>query len=290
MDIIFNLLLVTVMGLIAVIAGMFEDLESDVASTSNPNSQVQLAPQVGKLHKLFNRAVSGEPLLVGTMATIAGTICYCLLTSNTSVIFALLISTLIATTIQVIFSITSYMGRITSQALYNQPLFMDMLIKHLPTMAAHAFINLFSILLLSYIMVYLLNPPIALTLPITTAFLGIALGSIGSAVGDIHYGAEKLYQTFEFGAGISVSNNGNITTVSPLGSRNSIDVVEFCSKFAGPLTGLCFGIVIFLSFWITMVFGILYGLIVSLILIILLVVINMLLERKSRNMYGEYEK
>lgn len=290
MDIISNLLLVTVMGLIAIIAGIFEDLESDVASTSNPNSQVQLAPQVGNLHKLFNRAVSGEPLLVGTMATIAGTICYCLLMTNTSVILALLISALIATIIQVIFSITSYMGRITSQALYNQPLFMDMLTKHLPTMAAHAFINLFSILLLSYIMVYMLNPHIALTLPITTAFIGITLGSIGSAVGDIHYGAEKLYQTFGFGTGISVSNNGSITTLSPLGSRNSIDVVEFCSKFAGPLTGLCFGIVIFLSFWVNMLFGICYGLIVTLILVILLVIINLLLERNSRNRYGKYEK
>lgn len=290
MDIIYNLLLVTVMGLIAVIAGMFEDLESDVASTSNPNSQVQLAPQVGNLHKLFNRAVSGEPLLVGTMATISGTICYCLLISNNSVISALLISTLIATIIQVIFSITSYMGRITSQALYNQPLFMDMLLKHIPTMAAHAFINLFSILLLSYIMVYMLNPHIALTLPITTAFVGVTLGSIGSAVGDIHYGAEKLYQTYEFGSGISVSNNGNITTNSPLGSRNSIDVVEFCSKFAGPLTGLCFAIIIFLSFWINLVFGIVYGLIVTVILIILITILNMLLERKSRNMYGEYEE
>ena len=50
MDIIFNLMVVTLMGLVAIIAGIFEDLESDVASTSNPNSQVQLAPQVGNLH------------------------------------------------------------------------------------------------------------------------------------------------------------------------------------------------------------------------------------------------
>ena len=71
MDMISNLLLVAFMGLIAIVAGMFEDLESDVASTSNPNSQVQLAPQVGKLHKFFNRAISGEPLLVGCMSAIA---------------------------------------------------------------------------------------------------------------------------------------------------------------------------------------------------------------------------
>ena len=82
MDILFNLVLVALMGLIAIIAGIFEDLESDVASTSNPNSQVQLAPQVGNLHKLFNRAVSGEPVLMGTTATIAGSIAYVLFTLN----------------------------------------------------------------------------------------------------------------------------------------------------------------------------------------------------------------
>ena len=36
MDIVYNLCLVTLMGFLAILAGMFEDLESDVASTSNP--------------------------------------------------------------------------------------------------------------------------------------------------------------------------------------------------------------------------------------------------------------
>lgn len=290
MSIVSNLLFVTFMGLIAILAGIFEDLESDVASTSNPNSQVQLAPQVGNLHKFFNRAVSGEPLLVGTMATISGSLCYFLILNNYSVLLSLLISTFIAMLIQCVLSITSYVGRITSQSLYNQPLFIDMLYKHIPTMAAHAFISLFSILLLSYIMVYLLTPSIGLSLPITTLFMGVTLGSIGSAVGDIHYGAEKLYQTYEFGSGVPVSNNGNITTISAIGSNSSIDVVYYCSKFAGPLTGLAFGIVIFLSFWITLVFGINYGLIITFILIGIIVVLNYCLEKVSRNRYGKFEK
>ena len=68
MDLIFNLAIVTLMGLIAIIAGIFEDLESDVASTSNPNSQVQLAPQIGNLHKYviknFNKSdVAFSPYL-----------------------------------------------------------------------------------------------------------------------------------------------------------------------------------------------------------------------------------
>ena len=290
MDMIFNLMVVTVMSLIAVIAGIFEDLESDVASTSNPNSQVQLASEVGNLHKFFNRAISGEPLLVGTMATISGTVCYVLLSFNYHVLLSLILSAIVATLIQLIFSITSYIGRITSQALYNQPIFMDVLYKHVPTVAAHAFITLFSITLLSYLMVYVMKPSLPLTLPLVTLLIGIMLGSVGSAVGDIHYGAEKLYQTQEFGAGIPVSSNGQITTKSSIGSNSSIDVVKFCSKFAGPLTGLCFGIIIFLSFWQSLVFGVKIGLVVGFIIIILITVLNGFLEYTSRKKYGKYEK
>ncbi len=290
MDMFLNLILVALMGLIAIIAGIFEDLESDVASTSNPNSQIQLAPQVGNLHKFFNRAVSGEPVLVGMMATISGSIAYVLFTLNYPVVLVLLLSAFIATIIQVILSITSYMGRITSQALYNQPLFMDVLTKHLPIIATHAYITLFSITTLSYIMVYLLSPAIPLTLPIVTLLMGLTLGSVGSAIGDIHYGAENLYQNFEFGSGIAVSNNGNIATKSALGSKNSIDVVKFCSKFGGPITGLCFGIVVFLNFWIYMVFGVNYGLLAGLVIVILFFILNIIIERKARLNYGKYEK
>lgn len=290
MDLIYNLMLTVFMGLIAIVAGMFEDLESDVASTSNPNSQVQLAPQIGNLHKLFNRAVSGEPLLVGTMATIAGAICSVLLSLNYPLVLVLLIATFIATLVQVVLSITSYMGRITSQALYNQPLFLDVIYKHVPIMAAHAYISIFSITLLSYIMTNLLNPVIPVALPVMSLLLGLSLGSIGSAVGDIHYGAEKLYQSSEFGCGIPVSLNGNITTKSALGSRQSIDVVNFCSKFGGPVTGLCFGIIIFLNFWIYLVFGIQGGLLAGVCIIIIFLVLNIILERKSRLKYGKFEK
>ena len=290
MDIIFNLMVVTLMGLVAIIAGIFEDLESDVASTSNPNSQVQLASEVGNLHKFFNRAISGEPLLVGTMATISGTVCYVLLSLNQSVLLSLIISAVIATLVQLVLSITSYMGRITSQALYNQPIFMDVLYKHVPTMAAHAFITLFSITLLSYLMVYVMNPQLPLTFPLVTLLLGITLGSVGSAVGDIHYGAEKLYQTEKFGAGIPVSLNGQITTISSIGTNSSIDVVKFCSKFAGPLTGLCFGLIIFLSFWQSLIFGVKLGLLVGFIIIILITFLNGFLEYNSRKKYGKYKK
>ena len=53
---------VALMGAAATIAGAAEDLESDIGSQSNPNSQVQLAPQMGHLHRMINKAASGEPV------------------------------------------------------------------------------------------------------------------------------------------------------------------------------------------------------------------------------------
>ncbi|MGA9188838.1 MAG: tetrahydromethanopterin S-methyltransferase subunit E, partial [Methanosarcina sp.] len=48
-------------GVAATIAGASEDLESDIGSQSNPNSQVQLAPQMAYPHRIYNKAISGEP-------------------------------------------------------------------------------------------------------------------------------------------------------------------------------------------------------------------------------------
>ena len=44
---------VALMGAVATIGGAAEDLESDIGSQSNPNSQVQLAPQMGHLHRMI---------------------------------------------------------------------------------------------------------------------------------------------------------------------------------------------------------------------------------------------
>ena len=91
-------------------------------------------------------------------------------------------------------------------------------------------------------------------LPLLAMLWGIALGAIGSSTGDVHYGAESEYQKFEFGGGTPVAIQGDIVTKAPLGAKNSMDVVNFCAKFGGPLTGFCFGLVVFFSFWNTVVF------------------------------------
>ena len=75
-----------------------------------------------------------------------------------------------------------------------------------------------------------------------------------------------------------------------MGAKNSMDVVNFCAKFGGPLTGFCFGLVVFFSFWNTVVFGITGGIIVGLIIVVLLVILNDRLEVFARNQYGPYEE
>ena len=65
---------VALMGAAATIAGAAEDLESDIGSQSNPNSQVQLAPQMGHLHRMINKAASGEPVSYGVWCGTAGAI------------------------------------------------------------------------------------------------------------------------------------------------------------------------------------------------------------------------
>lgn len=69
---------ILLIAFIALIAGTFEDLESDVGSQSNPNSQVQLAAQVGYINRFFNKAISGEPPAYGL---------YCAVSAGIAVVF-----------------------------------------------------------------------------------------------------------------------------------------------------------------------------------------------------------
>lgn len=283
---------VALMGAAATIAGAAEDLESDVGSMSNPNSQVQLAPQMGNLHRMFNKAVSGEPVQMGTLAGIAGAVAFVLLNSlNLPVILSIASGAAIAALWHSAFATSSHMGRIVSQSQFNQPLFLDVITQHLGPIAGHGFIVTFCIVGLSYLMT-LQIPGFAhpFALPFLAVLWGITIGAIGSSTGDVHYGAEREYQQYPFGGGIPVAIHGDITRNSELGPRNSMDVVYFCAKFGGPVTGFCFGLIVFLSFWATIVFGLVGGVIATFVIILLLIVINNRIEVFARNKYGPYKE
>jgi tetrahydromethanopterin S-methyltransferase subunit E len=198
----------------------------------------------------------------------------------------------VAAFVHAIYTVTSHMGRIVGQSQFEQPLFMDVLTQSLGPIAGHGFITSFCIVGISYLMTIPLNgtPLHVFPLPLLAMLWGIALGAIGSSTGDVHYGSESEYQKFEFGGGTPVAIQGDIVTKAPLGAKNSMDVVNFCAKFGGPLTGFCFGLVVFFSFWNTVVFGVYGGIIVGIIIIILLIILDDRLEVFARNQYGPYDE
>ena len=285
---------VALMGAVATIGGAAEDLESDIGSQSNPNSQVQLAPQMGHLHRMINKAASGEPVAYGVWCGVAGAIAYLVMSLGMMPLIAIAMGACVAAFVHAIYTVTSHMGRIVGQSQFEQPLFMDVLTQSLGPIVGHGFITSFCIVGISYLMTIPLGfwgePLHVFPLPLLAMLWGIALGAIGSSTGDVHFGSESEYQKFEFGGGTPVAIQGDIVTKAPLGAKNSMDVVNFCAKFGGPLTGFCFGLVVFFSFWNTVVFGVYGGIIVGIIIVILLIIIDNYLEVFARNQYGPYEE
>ncbi len=282
---------VALMGAAATIAGAAEDLESDIGSQSNPNSQVQLAPQMGHLHRMINKAASGEPVAYGVWCGTAGAIAALAMSAVHIPIVAIAIGSTVAAFVHAIYTVTSHLGRIVGQSQFEQPLFMDVLTQSLGPIAAHGFIASFGIVGMSYLMTLPLDGlGHPFPLPLLAMLWGITIGAIGSSTGDVHYGSESEYQKFEYGGGTPVAIQGDIVTKAPTGAKNSIDVGNFCAKYGGPLTGFCFGLIVFVSFWITLVFGTVPGQIVGIVIIVLLILGNMYLEKFARTKFGPYEE
>ena len=119
---------VALMGAAATIGGAAEDLESDVGSQSNPNSQVQLAPQMGHLHRIINKATSGEPVAYGVWCGVAGAVAFVFMSYlNVMPIVAIALGAVVGAFVHSIYTVTSHMGRIVGQSQFGQPLFMDVL-------------------------------------------------------------------------------------------------------------------------------------------------------------------
>ncbi|MBN2110110.1 MAG: tetrahydromethanopterin S-methyltransferase subunit E [Methanosarcinaceae archaeon] len=282
-------------GAAATIAGASEDLESDVGSQSNPNSQVQLAPQMMYPHRIFNKAVSGEPPSNALMCTIGGTVASVLMSSGTSIVLALTIGAILAAAVHGTFSVSAHLGRSASQKRFKQPVYLDIIRSHVPVIMGYSFITTFCILVVSYLMITVLQHPFPL--PLLAFIWGITVGAIGSSTGDVHYGAEREFQNVEFGSGLNAANSGNIVRKAESGLRNGIDNSWFCAKFGGPVTGIAFGMTVFLSGWITVVFDTTKGdalgwasVIAGAIIVLVLIIWNRNIEVAARNAYGPYKE
>ena len=297
--------LALIVGLI-IIAGWFEDAESDIGSQSNPNSQVQLAPQVGTIHRFFNKAISGEPISNGMWCMTAGTIFVSLwLGWSIYPLVSIPLSCGLTTLFHMTFATTAYLGRVASQRRFGQPIYLDVLVSHLPLIGAHGFMVTLTILTVSYIMYtastsIIFNADISryigypVAIPMLALMFGIISGSIGSSTGDVHYGGERLYQHTVYGEGVSTKHYGNITVKAELGWRNSIDSVWFCTKYGSMMAGLCYGLILlFDNFRIFL--GNIYGQVllnvgVGLIIVLMLFLANRWIEVWARRKFGPYEE
>jgi N5-methyltetrahydromethanopterin:coenzyme M methyltransferase subunit E len=296
MDPLIGMGVLAIVGAVAAVAGYTEDLESVIGSQSNPNSQVQLAPQMKYPHRLFNKAISGEPLSNAMAAAVGAVVAYSVGNSfDISLITEIVIGSTAAMGIHIILSATSFFGRISSQSRFKQPLYMDVFKSNIPTIAAYAFMTTACVLIISYLMSDVLE--FGIPIPIMAFILGITVGSIGSSVGDIHYGAERQFQNIEFGAGVNAAYSGNIVRTSEAGYRTGADNSWFSSKFGGPTTGLAFSAVLFLTSWLVLLFNPewgnaigWFGVIAGILLIILIFAMNRMLEKSARKKFGPYRE
>jgi tetrahydromethanopterin S-methyltransferase subunit E len=289
LDLTMSMAILALMGALATIAGCLEDLESDVGSQSNPNSQVQLAPQMNFLHRIYNKAVSGEPVSNGLAAVTGGVITSVLLNAKFYPLTAIVIGALIAAIIYGIYATTSFAGRVASQSRFKQPLYMDIMRYTTPSIIGHNFIVVFCLVAISYIQYAILGHPFSI--PFLALIWGISVGAIGSSVGDVHYGAEREFQNSEFGCGLNTSLSGQIVRKAESGLRNSIDNVWFCAKFGGPATGIALGLTVFLSSWTTTIWGYNWtAVLIGLIIVAVMVVLNRLVEVNVRKAYGPYKE
>ncbi len=284
-------------GAAATVAGCAEDLESDVGSQSNPNSQVQLGPQMGNIHRYFNKAISGEPVSYGLYVAVAGSIAWALLSFyHLNPVLSIVIGAGVASLVHGIYAVTAYLGRIVGQSKnFGQPVYLDVVLTHLGPMMGHSFIAVFCMVLAAYLANSVLGNPFPL--PLIALIFGITVGSIGSSTGDVHYGAEREYQKYPFGGGVPVANQGDIDVKAETGIRNGMDSSYFCSKLGGPLTGLTFGLIVFLDGWRGILGNILgsdlvtksaIAIVIGIIIVAITAYINRKIEVYARNKYGPY--
>lgn len=277
-------------GALATVAGAAEDTESDIGSQGDPNSQVQLAPQMGYIHRIFNKAISGEPPAYGLWCALGAGIAWALMAINLNAILAIIIGSAVAVFVQGTYSATAYLGRTASLAKFEQPVYIDIIKSVLTVTMAHAFVAIFTTVSMCHLMVVALGHPFPL--PLLGLVWGIALGAAGSATGNPFYGKERQYQNQKFGAGVPISASGDIVRYAEAGDRSSLDNGWFTSKLGGPASGVCFGLIVFLELWRTVLFEQVaagWGAVIAgVILILIFMVIDRYVETWARTNFGPY--
>ena len=248
-QIVFGIGITALTGALATIAGSAEDTESNIGSQGDPNSQVQLAPQMGFVHRIFNKAVAGEPPAYGLWCALGAGLAWAFMAMQVNAVLAIVLGCVLAVFVQGVYATTAYLGRTASLAKFGQPVYVDVLKSMTSVTMAHAFIAIFCVVTLCHLINGALGHPFPL--PLLGLIWGIALGAAGSATGNPYYGKERQYQNQKFGAGVPISASGNIVRYAEAGERNSLDNGWFTAKIGGSASGVCFGLIVFLEIWRT---------------------------------------
>jgi len=207
-EIVFGIGITALAGALATVAGAAEDTESDIGSQGDPNSQVQLAPQMGYIHRIFNKAVAGEPPAYGLWVALGAGLAWAFMAMQINAILAIVLGSALAVFVQGVYATTAYLGRTASLAKFGQPVYIDILKSMTTVTMAHAFVAIFTTVAMCHLMISALGHPFPL--PLLGLVWGIALGAAGSATGNPFYGKERQYQEQKFGAGVPISASGNI--------------------------------------------------------------------------------
>ncbi|MDV2481584.1 tetrahydromethanopterin S-methyltransferase subunit E [Methanoculleus sp. Wushi-C6] len=288
-EIVFGIGITALAGALATVAGAAEDVESDIGSQGDPNSQVQLAPQMGYIHRIFNKAVAGEPPAYGLWVALGAGLAWAFMAMQINPILAIVLGSALAVFVQGVYATTAYLGRTASLAKFGQPVYIDILKSMTTVTMAHAFVAIFTTVAMCHLMIGALGHPFPL--PLLGLVWGIALGAAGSATGNPFYGKERQYQEQKFGAGVPISASGNIVRYAEAGQRNSLDNGFFSAKLGGPASGVCFGLIVFFELWRTVVFEELnvWGpVIVGVIVILIFAIIDRYIEVWARKNFGPY--
>ncbi len=288
--IVFGIGITALAGALATVAGAAEDTESNIGSQGDPNSQVQLAPQMGFLHRIFNKAVAGEPPAYGLWCCLGAGMAWAFMAMQMNAVLAIVLGSVLAVLVQGVYATTAYVGRTASLAKFGQPIYVDILKSMTTVTMAHAFIAIFATVTLCHLMNSALGHPFPL--PLLGLVWGIALGAAGSATGNPYYGKERQYQNQKFGAGVPISASGNIVRYAEAGERNSIDNGWFTTKIGGSASGVCFGLIVFLELWRTVLFEQVSAgwgaIIVGILIILIFTVVDRYIEVWARKNYGPY--
>ncbi|MDI6866257.1 tetrahydromethanopterin S-methyltransferase subunit E [Methanoculleus sp.] len=289
-EIIFGIGITALAGALAAVAGAAEDTESDIGSQGDPNSQVQLAPQMGYVHRIFNKAIAGEPPAYGLWVALGAGLAWAFMAMQINPILAIVLGSALAVFVQGVYATTAYLGRTASLSKFEQPVYIDILKSMTTVTMAHAFVAIFATVTVCHLMNGALGHPFPL--PLLGLVWGIALGAAGSATGNPFYGKERQYQNQAFGAGVPIAASGNIVRYAEAGQRNSIDNGFFSAKLGGPASGICFGLIVFFELWRTVVFEPVAAgwgaIIVGVVVILIFAIIDRYIEVWARKTFGPY--